>query len=117
LPKQGKPPQAKDSNQLGGIMGERRALIEGLKPGLRGDPKDEQDFVYGPNKGEANQDQSQPVQKITKSRLSTQIRSDIASALKRASLERQLKGIQPSTMQEILEQAIEPWLKSNGYLS
>jgi len=27
-----------------------------------------------------------------------------------------LKGVEPNTLQDILEQAIEPWLKSNGYL-
>jgi len=38
-------------------------------------------------------------------------------ALKRASLERRLKAIEPNTLQDILEEAIEPWLKTNGYLS
>jgi hypothetical protein len=48
--------------------------------------------------------------------LSTRIRSDFFAALKRASLERQLSKSEPHTLIEILEQAIEPWLKSNGYL-
>jgi hypothetical protein len=39
-----------------------------------------------------------------------------AAALKRASLERQLNSVEPNTLQDILEQAIEPWLKSNGYI-
>ena len=34
----------------------------------------------------------------------------------RASLERQLKGQGTSTLIEILEEAIEPWLKSHDYL-
>jgi hypothetical protein len=41
---------------------------------------------------------------------------EYAAALKRASLQRQLEGIEPNTLQDILEQAIEPWLKNNGYL-
>ncbi|RUL89456.1 hypothetical protein TsocGM_01400 [Tautonia sociabilis] len=48
--------------------------------------------------------------------LSTRIRSDFSAALKRASLERQLAGVEPNTLQDILEQAVEPWLRSNGYL-
>jgi len=39
------------------------------------------------------------------------------AALKRASLERQLQGTEPSTLRDILEEAIEPWLRTNGYLS
>ena len=48
--------------------------------------------------------------------ISTRMRADFATALKRASLERQLSGIEPNTLQDILEQAVEPWLRSNGYL-
>ena len=44
------------------------------------------------------------------------MRSDFAAALKRASLERQLEGVEPNTLQDILEQAVEPWLRNNGYL-
>jgi hypothetical protein len=49
--------------------------------------------------------------------LTTRIRSDFAAALKRASLERQLNGVSPHTLQDILEEALQPWLRSNGYLS
>ena len=48
--------------------------------------------------------------------LSTRMRADFAKALKRASLERQLEGVEPNTLQDILEEAAEPWLKSNGYI-
>jgi hypothetical protein len=48
--------------------------------------------------------------------ISTRIRSEYADALKRASLQRQLDKVEPNTLQDILEQAIEPWLKSNGYI-
>ena len=48
--------------------------------------------------------------------LSTRMREDFAGALKRASLERQLAKVEPNTLQDILEQAFEPWLRANGYL-
>ena len=41
---------------------------------------------------------------------------DIAGALKRASLERQLAGDAIFTQQELVEEALEPWLRSHGYL-
>ena len=44
------------------------------------------------------------------------LRPQIAGALKRASLERQLSGEDPFTQQDLVEQAIEPWLRSHGYL-
>src|SRR5262249_17375815 len=43
-------------------------------------------------------------------------RPEIAGALKRASLERQLSGEDFYTQQEIVEQALEPWLRQSGYL-
>lgn len=57
-----------------------------------------------------------PAQNVGRVPISTRIRGDLAAALKRCSLERQLKGIEPNTLQDILEQAIEPWLKDNGYI-
>ena len=44
------------------------------------------------------------------------MRTEIAAGLKRASLERQLQGIQPNSVQEILEEALELWLHKHGYL-
>jgi hypothetical protein len=44
------------------------------------------------------------------------IRTELASALKRASLERQLQGLEPNSVQDILEDALEPWLRTHGYL-
>jgi hypothetical protein len=41
---------------------------------------------------------------------------EIAGALKRASLERQLAGEDLFTQQEIVEQALEPWLRGAGYV-
>jgi hypothetical protein len=45
------------------------------------------------------------------------LRPEIAGALKRASLERQLAGEELFTQQDIVEQALEPWLREEGYLS
>jgi len=58
----------------------------------------------------------QPVHPVSRTPLTTRIRTDFATALKRASLERQLSGTVPNTLQDILEEALEPWLRSNGYL-
>lgn len=108
------------------VMNERRSLIDGLKqtpPAV--DPKLEKDFVYrakAPITGEGTANDVatfSPSSSPTTSRspISTRIRADLAAALKRASLERQLSGTEPNRLQDILEDAIEPWLKSHGYLS
>jgi hypothetical protein len=54
---------------------------------------------------------------IARTPLTTRVRADFGAALKRASLERQLNGVFPQTVQDILEAALEPWLRGNGYLS
>lgn len=104
-------------------MAERRSLVEGLKSTPA--PMDihrekEKEFVYGAKEPPAEPVKAPPAPAapvITRVPISTRIRSDFASALKRASLERQLNATEPNTLQDILEEAIEPWLKSNGYLS
>jgi hypothetical protein len=99
-------------------MSDRRSLVEGLKstsPPV--DLKKEHDFVFQAKAraGEAPELASLSAN-LARTPLSTRIRSDYFAGLKRASLERQLKGQGTSTLIEILEEAIEPWLKSNGYL-
>jgi hypothetical protein len=49
--------------------------------------------------------------------VNVRVRPDLATALQTASLERQLQGIEPSSKREIIEEALEPWLRTNGYLS
>lgn len=101
-------------------MGERRSLIEGIKPITpQVDPVRERAFVLGTDAAtRANQTAAAPIApNIARTPLSTKMRTDYATALKRASLERQLNGVEPNTLQDILEQAIGPWLKANGYLS
>lgn len=48
--------------------------------------------------------------------ITVRLRPELAGALKRASLERQLAGEQTFTQQELVEQALEPWLRNRGYL-
>jgi hypothetical protein len=106
-------------------MGERRTLTDGLKATPRIDPQVAKEFVYG-EKSAPSVENSRPVSRsevtmtaapLNRVSFSSRIRADFATALKRASLERQLEGVEPNTLQDILEQAIEPWLKSNGYLA
>lgn len=107
-------------------MSERRTLTAGLKtPAPPVDPRKEKEFVYG-QKVEAKPESSarpaaseKPPATIPPARvpLSTRMRGDFAEALKTASLERQLKKVQPSTLTDILEEAVEPWLRKHGYLT
>jgi hypothetical protein len=100
-------------------MAERRSLVEGIdtpEPPL--DPVKAREFIYA-GKARGGDSAASPLATtptIPRSPLSTRIRADYSKALKRASLDRQLKGVEPSTLCDILEQAIEPWLKANGYL-
>lgn len=43
-------------------------------------------------------------------------RPEVASALKRASLNRQLESVTPYHIQGIMEEALENWLRDGGYL-
>lgn len=93
-------------------MAERRPLTEGLRSSPAVEPSMEKQFVYG-DKEPARPTPTAPLSRVP---ISTRIRSDFAAALKRASLERQLAAIEPNTLQDILEEAIEPWLRSNGFM-
>jgi hypothetical protein len=96
-------------------MADRRPLTEGLKPPAAPiDPNVERDFVHGAKATTTNTTvATSPFSRVP---ISTRIRSEYADALKRASLERQLNKVEPNTLQDILEEAIEPWLKKNGYI-
>jgi hypothetical protein len=106
-------------------MTQRRPLIDGLKdtpPPI--DHAKEKDFVFNGKPAKPPEPPAAPVVTATaptmsqlgRVPISTRMRGDYATALKRASLERQLGGIEPNTLIEILEQAVEPWLRTNGYL-
>jgi hypothetical protein len=97
-------------------MSNRRPLTEGINPSAAVDSKIEKDFVFGAKAALEKKPQASKVKGQGRMPVSTKLRADIANALKRASLERQLAGISPNTLQDILEEAVEPWLKANGYL-
>jgi hypothetical protein len=99
-------------------LAERRSLLEGLQtPEPPIDPVKAREFVYGAKtRAGGPASSASHSANLARTPLSTRIRSDYFAALKRASLERQLKHQETSTLIEILEEAIEPWLKSNGYL-
>ena len=96
-------------------MADRRTLVDAMNTTppaaatTQADPAKERDFVYGKKPPTSDQ---QP----ERTPLNTRIRGDYARALKRTSLERQLSGTEPNTLQEILEEALEPWMRSNGLL-
>jgi hypothetical protein len=112
-------------------MKDRRSLMEGLSNGGEVDRSLEEQFVFA-GKTKTEQATQPPTPALTSEvgevrrqlgnvvgrvPLTTRIRSDFATALKRASLKRQLDGVSPHTLQDILEAALEPWLRSNGYLN
>ena len=101
-------------------MTERRALTDGLNPTRPStpsvNPQVEREFVHGPKAGEIIATTPAVPAPLSRVAISTRIRMEFVAALKRASLQRQLEGVEPNTLQDILEQAIEPWLKSNGYI-
>ena len=49
--------------------------------------------------------------------ITVRLRPEIAGALKRASLERQLVGAEFFSQQEIVERALAAWLSQNGHLN
>ncbi len=49
--------------------------------------------------------------------VTVRLRPEIAGALKRASLERQLEGEEIFSQQDLVESALEPWLRDEGFLS
>jgi hypothetical protein len=97
-------------------MSNRRTLTDGINP-TAVDSQIEKDFVFGGKAEPATKTQQNKGRSRARLPVSTKLQADIANALKRASLERQLAGISPNTLQDILEDALEPWLKANGYLS
>ncbi len=104
-------------------MAERRTLVEGITQPPKLDPEVERAFIAQARPASSREAKPEAAtarrETPTSSRspLSTRIRSDFAAALKRASLERQLEQVEPNTISDILEAALEPWLKANGYLS
>jgi len=112
-------------------MGERRTLVEALKPDSGVDRTVEEEFVFNKNPKSSAATRPQPPapvddigegkgrtgNAVSRVPFTTRLRTDYSAALKRASLERQLKGVFPNTLKDMLEEALQPWLRSNGYLS
>lgn len=97
-------------------MNDRRTLVDGLSATPLDLPsKREREFVYkGPNRA---QSAVAPTKKpLRRSALTTRLRDDYVAALKRLSLERQLEGQHPNTLQDFLEAAIGDWLEVQGRL-
>jgi hypothetical protein len=59
---------------------------------------------------------SSPLTGVGRVPVGARVRTELAAALKRASLNRQLQGIQPNSVQDILEDALELWLHKHGLL-
>jgi hypothetical protein len=101
-------------------MASRRSLVDGLKETPLVDPQVEKQYVYNkPSSAVAPSAPAKPAKSpgaVGRSPVSTRLRTDLAEALKRASLQRQLEKVEPSSLTEILEAAIEPWLREHGYL-
>lgn len=91
-------------------MSDRRSLIDGIKPKPAPERAAEAAFVF------TGQAPAPKAAAPARAPLTTRIRADYAAALKRASLDRQLARVEPATVQEMLEEALGPWLKANGYL-
>lgn len=99
-------------------MAERRSIVEGMKVG---DPKEESQRArellrLSKSIGAESNPEDAPNPPVTRAPISTRMRTDYQAALKRASLENQLAGREPATVQDILEQAIEPWLKQRDLI-
>ncbi len=48
--------------------------------------------------------------------VNVRVRPEIGAALQTASLQRQLQGVEPFSKREIVEEAMEQWLRENGCL-
>ena len=110
-------------------MADRRSLVEGVKPASDMAASLEKQFVFGDKVNfaphtpataattEVREEKGHAGKPVSRIPLTTRVRSDFATALKRASLERELQGVFPHTLQDLLEDALEPWLRTNGYLT
>lgn len=120
-------------------MNKRMTLIDGIeRDRVQVDSKTAADFIHQSRRGEpepiapgsavSNTDNTSPEKekrKITQGAViapspipvHVRVRPELASALKAASLDRELQGIQPFTQKDIIEEALEPWLKRHGYFA
>lgn len=95
-------------------MAQHRTLIEGMKAApahAAVDPAKEREIVFGPKAVT-----TRPSPKVHTAGLNTRVRAEVFAALKRASLQRQLDQVEPNTIAELVQEALEHWLRSNGYI-
>ena len=59
---------------------------------------------------------SSPLTGVGRVPVGARVPTELAAAIKRASLERQLQGIQPNSIQDIIEESLELWLCKHGLL-
>ena len=109
---------------------DRRPLIEGIKPEPEVDSKTAREFVFQDKSKPAAQTREpteatparlaagaiNPTAQLALVPLTARIPAEKFQALKRASFDRQLQGVEPSSMQDIVEEALTPWLRKHGYL-
>jgi hypothetical protein len=94
----------------------RRPLTAGIAQSLPGlDPTAAARFITGESPTTVAPPPA-PADRAPRAPLTTRLRADYVAALKRVSLERQLNGQTPHTVQEFLEEALGPWLEKHGYL-
>jgi hypothetical protein len=103
---------------------DRRSLTEGLQPEPAIDPKVAEAFVFQ-NKAKTSAaiepvrlaaDTLKPAAAKALIPLTARIPAELFMTLKRASFERELQGVEPSSFQDIVVEALTPWLRNNGYL-
>jgi hypothetical protein len=108
---------------------DRRPLSDGLKPEPEVDPELAREFVYqgksksvpSPEPKQASRsqlaaDSVTPAAQEALVPLTARIAGKKFHATKRASFDRQLQGVKPNTIQDIVDEALTSWLKKHGYL-
>lgn len=99
-------------------MADRRSLVEGIAA-TDASPEQMKDFVFGPRSRKPSPSASEPQAVLPQFHgrvpLTTRVSPETASALKRASLTRQMQGQEPSYVQDIMEEALVAWLKQHDY--
>ncbi len=97
-------------------MADRRRLAEGLDTDELLNRTAAEAFVFNKPQPAAPNPVAVTVAAAGRLPLTTRLRADLGLALKRASLEREMAGTLPYQVQEILDAALEPWLREHGYL-
>jgi hypothetical protein len=87
-------------------MGKRLSMLEGLTP------RQEAFLKQGKPAGKKeNKQTSQHVDLVT---FTVRLPRDMANALRKVAVERKVAGMSPATQQEVVQEALERWLKEHG---